>query len=109
MVFTPSSNIKNNTNTESYTRLKEDYETIINTRSALYVLTEEYSDTIKTQTVELSKKDEQIEYWKNTADKLMNQINQIKITKSVEEFNKFNSYKEKQNDELAKKEELLDW
>ena len=109
MVFTPPSNNKNNVNNKCYKKLKEDYEKIINNRSALNVLVEEQSDIINDQCIQLTEKDELIEYWKNTSDKLIDKLNQIKITKSVEQFNKFNSYKEKQNNELAKKEEQLQY
>ena len=48
MVFTPPTKFNQNMiNNKAYKKLYSDYEKIINNRSALYKLVEEYSETIK--------------------------------------------------------------
>ena len=106
MVFTPPKNYTNNKhykNSKLYNELKKDYEKIMNNRSSLYNLVEEYSNTIsiletqlKEQNNILEDKDSVIQYWKTTCDNLIQKNNKNKISQSVDSFSELNYLKKKE-------------
>ena len=124
MVFTPPTKFNQNMiNNKAYKKLYSDYEKIINNRSALYKLVEEYSETIKKLNTELKQtkinKDKKIEHWKRTyiemdislnkqkketaywkklLDDMTFKMNEIKISKATDNFNELNKLKEKEKE-----------
>lgn len=77
-------------NSTLYANLKKDYDAIIKDRTALHKLNDEYYNMAVKLNEELNKKDDQIEYWKNTTDDLVSRVKEME--------NELKDYKNKEKD-----------